>query len=57
MNRQERAYRLVYQDGSITAIPMTRNEAEAAFATHLGAAEIVKVVRRKSGAFREETKA
>ena len=54
MTRQERAYRLIFQDGTLSG-PMTRSDAEAVFI--LGhVAEIVHVVRRKSGAFRKEAK-
>lgn len=60
MTRQERAYRLVYQDGTISRA-MTRNEAENEYRypTVVGRdrpwpAEVVHVVLRKSGAFREE---
>ncbi len=55
MTRQERAYRLVYHDGTISRA-MTRDEAENEY-RYPAVAEIVHVTRRKSGAFREEAKA
>lgn len=47
MTRQERSWRLVYHDGTVSRA-MTRDEAEAAFLSG-PVAEVVHVVRRKSG--------